>query len=318
MVCCRILANSKKRAVMFNKLIANIIPHFPKSLIWQFSKPYVAGENLLDAVNISKELNEKRMMVTIDLLGEFISNMNEARIHEKEYYGIIDAIVKDGLKGGISLKPTFFGLKIDAEKSFTLIRNVVKYAAEKGCFVRIDMEDSECTTSEITLFKSLKLEFPLNVGLVLQAYLKRTEADIRDLQEVHSKENPLNIRLCKGIYVEPEKIAFKDYQKVRDNFMERLEQIIKAGNYVAIATHDRYLVEEACKLIKQYKLPDSSYEFQMLYGVTPNLRDEIISNGHCMRIYVPFGKDWFGYCTRRLKENPKMTNDIIKAIFVKG
>lgn len=303
---------------MINKLIANIVPWFPKSFIWQFSKPYVAGEKLEDAMKVAESLNQKGMKVTIDLLGEFITNMDEARDHEAAYYKIIDAITSNNIKGSVSLKPTFFGLTIDKEKSFTLIRNIVKYGAEKSVFVRIDMEDSDCTTDEIELFRRLKAEFPEHVGLVLQSYLRRTADDIRAMQDIHSKESPLNIRLCKGIYVEPEKIAYKDYQKVRDNYMERLEQMIQAGNYVAIATHDRSLVEAAYKLIETYKLPKTSYEFQMLYGVTPNLRDEIVAKGHSMRIYVPYGLDWFGYCTRRLKENPKMTKDIIKAIFVKG
>ncbi|MFB6343876.1 proline dehydrogenase family protein [Saccharicrinis sp. FJH62] len=303
---------------MINKLIANIIPWFPKPFIWQFSKKYVAGETLETAMQVSRELNEKGMMVTIDMLGEFIKNMNEARDHETSYYGIIDAITTNKIKGGVSLKPTFFGLTIDKEESYTLIRNVVKYAAERSCFVRIDMEDSECTTDEIELFRKLKAEFPKDVGLVVQAYLKRTTNDVLALQDIQMNGTPLNFRLCKGIYVEPEKIAYKDYQRVRDNYLALLEQMIKAGNYVAIATHDRYLVEGAINLIDKYKLPKTAYEFQMLYGVTPNLRDEIVANGNRMRIYVPYGQDWFGYCTRRLKENPKMTSDIIKGIFVKG
>jgi proline dehydrogenase len=303
---------------MINKLIANIIPWFPKPLIWQFSKKYVAGESLETAMHVSKALNEKGMMVTIDLLGEFIKNMEEAQAHETYYYDIIDAIISNKIKGGISLKPTFFGLTIDKEKSYTLIRNVVKYAAERSCFVRIDMEDSDCTTDEIELFRKLKAEFPKDVGLVLQAYLKRSGDDVAALQDVQLNGTPLNFRLCKGIYVEPEKIAYKDFQKVRNNYLALLEKMIKAGNYVAIATHDRYLVEGAFKLIDTYKLPKTAYEFQMLYGVTPNLRDEIVAKGHRMRIYVPYGQDWFGYCTRRLKENPKMTTDVIKALFVKG
>ncbi|MFB6317980.1 proline dehydrogenase family protein [Saccharicrinis sp. FJH54] len=303
---------------MINKLIANIIPWFPKPFIWQFSKKYVAGETLETAMQVSADLNEKGMMVTIDLLGEFIKNMDEARDHEKAYYGIIDAITENKIRGGVSLKPTFFGLTIDKDESYTLIRNIVKYAADRSCFVRIDMEDSDCTTDEIELFRKLKAEFPKEVGLVLQAYLKRTSNDVTALQDIQMNGTPLNFRLCKGIYVEPEKIAYRDYQKVRDNYLQLLEQMIKAGNYVAIATHDRYLVEGAFKLIEQYKLPHTAYEFQMLYGVTPNLRDEIVAKGHRMRIYVPYGQDWFGYCTRRLKENPKMTSDIIKGIFVKG
>lgn len=303
---------------MINKAIANIVPFFPKPFVWQFSKKYVAGDSLKSAMEVSSELNNKGMMVTIDLLGEFIKTMDQAAENESAYYAIINEITSNKIKGGISVKPTFFGLNINNELCYQMIRRVVKYAAERNCFVRIDMEDSDCTTPEIDIFRKLKAEFQSSVGLVLQAYLKRTAHDIEALQDLHSIGSPLNIRLCKGIYVEPEKIAYKNYQAVRDNFLKLLEQMIMAGNYVAIATHDRYLVEGAFALIEKYKLPVSAYEFQMLYGVTPNLRDEIVEKGHRMRIYVPFGKDWFGYCTRRLKENPKMATDIIKGIFVRG
>ena len=299
-------------------MIANIIPYFPKSFKWQFSKKYVAGTTIDDAMSISSDLNKQGMMVTVDLLGEFIKNMEEAAENEAAYFDIINRLSAENINGGVSVKPTFFGLNINFEKCYQMIRRVVQHAVEKDIFVRIDMEDSECTSAEIELFRKLKAEFPNHVGLVLQAYLKRTTRDIDQLQDIHSAASPLNFRLCKGIYVEPEKIAYKAYQKVRDNFVALLEQMTQAGNYVGIATHDRYLVEEAYKLIKKYELKPDQYEFQMLYGVTPNLRDEIVANGHRMRIYIPFGKDWFGYCTRRLKENPKMANDIIKGIFVRG
>lgn len=303
---------------MLHKVIANVIPWFPKPFIWQFSKKYVAGEALINAIEVSRDLNAKGMMVTIDLLGEFIANLDEAEQNANAYLEIIDHVSQNNINGSVSLKPTFFGLTINADKCYELIKKVVEYAQSKTCAVRIDMEDSESTSLEIELFRKLKQEFPNTVGLVFQAYLKRTRTDLEQLQDLQTQQSPLNFRLCKGIYVEPEKIAYKDPQKIRENYLALLEQMIMNGNYVAIATHDRYLVEGAYKLIKKYKLPKSAYEFQMLYGVTPNLRDEIVSKGHNMRIYIPYGKDWFGYCTRRLKENPSMTTDIIKGIFVKG
>ena len=303
---------------MFNKALANIIPWFPKPFIWQFSKSYVAGETLESAINVSKELNAKGMMVTIDLLGEFINSMEQAEENVREYLRILDTLKDNGVNGNVSVKPTFFGLLIDTEKAYQNIRTVVAKAADNKNFVRIDMEDSDCTDREIELYKRLKKEFPGSVGLVFQSYLKRTSNDVKTFQEFHSVEAPLNFRLCKGIYVEPEQIAYKNYQKVRDNYLLLLEQMIKAGNYVAIATHDRYLVVGAYGLITKYNLLPHQYEFQMLYGVTPALRDEIVGKGHRMRIYVPYGKDWFGYCTRRLKENPKMASTLLKAVFVKN
>jgi proline dehydrogenase len=180
------------------------------------------------------------------------------------------------------------------------------------------MEDSPCTDLEIALFRKLKKEFPENVGLVIQAYLKRTLQDLKDLNDIHSAGTPLNFRLCKGIYIEPEAIAYKKYQEINKHFLADLEYMFAHGYYPGIATHDRPLVEGAYKLIEKYKVPKVLYEFQMLYGVTPELRRSIVEKGHTMRVYVPFGKEWFGYSTRRLKENPKMATHIIKALFVRG
>lgn len=180
------------------------------------------------------------------------------------------------------------------------------------------MEDSDCVDMEIEIFKKLRTEFPKNVGLVLQAYLRRTFSDLESLNQLNTEQNPINFRLCKGIYIEPEKISFKNYKIVRDNFLNDLDFMIRNKMYAAIATHDKYLVERSLQLIEKYKVPKNMYEFQMLFGVTPELRQAIVDNGHKMRVYVPFGKQWFNYSTRRLKENPKMATDIIKALFVRG
>jgi proline dehydrogenase len=185
-------------------------------------------------------------------------------------------------------------------------------------FVRVDMEDSPCTDLELELFRKLKHEFPKNVGLVFQAYMRRTLDDIKNLEDIHSAEVPLNFRLCKGIYVEPVAIAFKKYQEVNQHYLEDLEYMLRTGMYPGIATHDKPLVEGAYKLITDLNIPKSAYEFQMLYGVTPDLRKSIVEKGHKMRVYVPFGKEWFGYSTRRLKENPKMAMLIIKALFIRN
>jgi proline dehydrogenase len=180
------------------------------------------------------------------------------------------------------------------------------------------MEDSSCVDMEIEIFKRLRAEFPKNVGLVLQAYLRRTMTDLKNLNALNSETIPINFRLCKGIYVEPEKIAYKGYQEVRDNFLNDLEFMFRNKMYAAIATHDKYLVDNALLMIEKYGIPKTMYEFQMLYGVTPDLRQSIVDKGHKMRVYVPFGKQWFNYSTRRLKENPKMATDIIKALFIRG
>lgn len=303
---------------MLNKLIANMLPHIPKKLVWVFSKRYIAGETIDEGLLASKLLNEKKIEVTIDLLGEFIKTLEEARVNKNQYVEIIKRFTSEKVTGNFSLKPTMFGLLIDKEACYNYIRDIVALAAQKNHFVRIDMEDSSCVDMEIELFKKLRTEFPKNVGLVLQAYLRRTMSDLENLSLINSESHPINFRLCKGIYVEPEKIAFKGYQKVRDNFLNDLDFIFRNKMFAAIATHDIFLVDNALQMIKKYKIPKSMYEFQMLYGVTPDLRQSIVDRGHKMRIYVPFGKQWFNYSTRRLKENPKMAAEIIKALFIRG
>lgn len=303
---------------MFNKLIAATLPYMPKKLVWIFSKRYIAGESIEDAVNASKKLNDEGVKVTVDLLGEFIKDLSQATENKEAYLEIIEAFEKNKIDGNYSVKPTFFGLLIDAETCYQNIRTVVAKAAEYNNFVRIDMEDSPCVDKEIEMFRKLKAEFPQNVGLVVQAYLKRTLGDLTNMMDMQNGVSKLNYRLCKGIYVEPEEIAYKKYEEINEHFLADLDFMLKNDVYPGIATHDKPLVDGAYKLIEKYNIPKDKYEFQMLYGVTPELRKSIIEKGHTMRVYVPFGKDWFGYSTRRLKENPKMAMLIIKALFSRG
>ncbi|MEI8225231.1 MAG: proline dehydrogenase family protein [Bacteroidota bacterium] len=303
---------------MFNKFIAAILPWFPKKFIWIFSRPYISGETLEDAMRVSKDLNNKNIKVTLDVLGEFIKTPEEAELNKKEYLNLIDISYKNHIDGNFSLKPTSFGLLIDKDICFNHIREIVTKAASYNGFIRIDMEDSPCTDDEIKLFRKLKAEFPGNVGLVIQAYLKRTLKDIEEMLDLKNSNISLSYRLCKGIYVEPEAISYKKYEEINQHYLEDLEFMFRNKIHAGIATHDKPLVDGAYKLIEKYNVPKNMYEFQMLYGVTPKLRESIVSKGHTMRVYVPFGKQWFGYSTRRLKENPKMASHIIKAIFYKG
>ena len=295
-----------------------MLPYLPKKLIWVFSKRYIAGETVNDAIRVARDLNHKGVKVTLDILGEFIKTLEEAEKNKQEYLSLIDIIQKEKIDGNYSVKPTMFGLLIDKEVCYQHLREIVAKAASYNSFIRIDMEDSSCTDLEIELYRRLKSVYPKNVGLVVQAYLKRTLDDLKKLLDLNSKEIPMNYRLCKGIYVEPAEIAFKKYEEVNQHYLEDLEFMFQNGIYACIATHDKPLVEGAYKLIEKYKVPSNMLEFQMLYGVTPELRDSIVGKGYTMRVYVPFGKQWFGYSTRRLKENPKMTSHIIKALFVRG
>jgi proline dehydrogenase len=303
---------------MFNKFITAILPYFPKKFIWIFSRPYISGETIDDAMRVSKDLNSKNIKVTLDVLGEFIKTLDEAETNKKEYLDLIDVSYRTGIDGNFSVKPTSFGLLIDKNICYQHLREIVAKAASFNGFIRIDMEDSPCTDMEIELFRKLKGEFPANVGLVVQAYLKRTLNDIKGLTDLNSEVNPLSFRLCKGIYVEPEAISYKKYGEINQHYLEDLEFLFQNKIHVGIATHNKPLVDGAYNLIEKYKVSKHLYEFQMLYGVTPKLRESIVNEGHTMRVYVPFGEKWFGYSTRRLKENPKMASHIIKAIFYKG
>jgi proline dehydrogenase len=301
---------------MFNRLITLLLPFMPRQLVWIFSKKYIAGETIDDAVKVCKDLNAQGIKITIDLLGEFITNLGEAYENKQEYLHIINRIEAEKIDGNYSLKPTSFGLLLDQEVCYQNIREIVALAASYNNFVRIDMEDSQCTDMEIALFRRLKAEFPKNTGLVLQAYMRRTYSDIENMRDLNSVEIPLNFRLCKGIYVEPEAIAYKKYEEVNTHFLDDLELMFREKMFPGIATHDKPLVEGAYRLIEKYNVPKTNFEFQMLYGVTPELRKSIVDKGYSMRVYVPYGKEWFGYSTRRLKENPKMATHIIKALFV--
>ena len=303
---------------MFNKFIAAVLPYFPKKFIWIFSRSYISGETLDDAMRISKNLNSKHIKVTLDVLGEFIKTLDEAESNKNEYLNLIDISYKNHIDGNFSIKPTSFGLLLDKEKCYQYTKEIVAKAATYNGFIRIDMEDSPCTDDEIALFRRLKAEYPSNVGLVIQAYLRRTLKDLEHMLDLNNPEIPLSYRLCKGIYVEPEAIAFKKYEEINQHYLEDLEFIFRNKIHVGIATHDKPLIEGVYNLIKKYNVPKHMYEFQMLYGVTPRLRESIVNEGHTMRVYVPFGKQWFGYSTRRLKENPKMASHIIKAVFYKG
>jgi proline dehydrogenase len=301
---------------MFNRLIARILPFLPEKLVWIFSKKYIAGKVLDDAVRIIQDLEKDNISATIDILGESISEAKEVVIYKQKYLDTIAQLSSQFPEVTYSVKPTMFGLQWNVELCYKNLHEIIKQASEKGLFVRIDMEDSECTSPEIELFKKLYLEFPSSVGLVLQACLKRTMDDISYLNTFSLPDHPVNIRLCKGIYIEPETISYRARQDIRDNYLSCLDKLLDSHFFPAIATHDKKLIQGCLELIRKHDLNPGQYEFQMLLGVTPKLRKYLVDGGHRMRVYVPFGEKWFSYATRRLKENPHMVWDIITGIFI--
>ncbi|MGE5354252.1 MAG: proline dehydrogenase family protein [Acidobacteriota bacterium] len=293
-----------------NNTIVKFVELLPKPVVKIFAQRYIAGDTLQDAIRVVKELNSKGIYATMDVLGEAIQTKSEALQAKTECLEVLEAIKNNNLMANLSVKPTQLGLGLDKEYGLKETSEVVARAKELNNFVRLDMEDSPYTDATFELLKCLREKFD-NVGVVVQAYLKRTLNDVLLLNKIGT-----NYRLCKGIYIEPEEIAYKDKQKIRDNYLEILKAMLKDGNYVGIATHDDYLVNGALKLLKEMNVPKDKYEFQMLYGVKEDLRDKINAAGHKIRIYVPFGKQWYKYSIRRLKENPQVAWYITKSIFM--
>ncbi len=293
----------------FNKIIVAIVQLMPKAMVGFFSKRYIAGETLDSAIKMVKSLNEKGIYATIDVLGESVKDKEEAAQAKNKALEVLNVIDKEKLKANLSIKPTQMGLNLDADFAFKQVKELVEKAKQLHNFIRIDMEDSPFTDATINLYKKLIEDYD-NVGIVVQAYLKRTFDDVVVLNKLGT-----NYRLCKGIYIEPASIAYKDREKVRENYLKVLELILKSGNYVGIATHDDYLINSAKKMIEHLNVPKDKFEFQMLLGVREDRRDKTNSEGYKIRIYVPFGKDWYPYSVRRLKENPQIAGYIFKSLF---
>ncbi len=302
----------KIKVEFLNKMIVNVTEVMPKPVVGYFSKRYIAGELLQDGVNVVKNFNSRGIFATMDVLGESIKNKEEAVDAQNNALQVYEAINKNKLLSNVSVKPTQLGLSIDDDFAYEVVGELVKKAKEINNFLRIDMEDSPYTDKTFNLYKRLRKDYD-NVGVVVQAKLRRTYDDVAALKDYNT-----NFRLCKGIYLEPEPIAYQSKQEVRDNYLKILELMLKNNHYVGIATHDDYLVENAYKMIKDMNISKDKFEFQMLLGVKENLREKINNDGYKIRIYVPFGKDWYPYSIRRLKENPNMAGDIVKNFFRMG
>jgi proline dehydrogenase len=302
-----------------NKAIALALPIIPKAIVRKVSERYIAGATLDHAVRTVSALNSKGAMATVDVLGEFIANIDQARANMRYSCEVIRRLHKDGLQGNLSIKLTSLGLAIDENICEQHVREILITARENGnMFVRMDMENSPYTDMTLALYRKLRRDFA-NVGTVLQSYMRRTLSDIEMLvKEGEVQDVATNIRLCKGIYVESEKIAFQKRAEVQENYLKSLDALFTAGAYVGIATHDDVLITGAKKLIAQHNLPNDRFEFQMLLGVREQVRDQLIQEGYRLRVYVPFGEDWYGYSIRRLKENPKMGGYIVKALLTGG
>ncbi|HRP02488.1 MAG TPA: proline dehydrogenase family protein [Candidatus Kapabacteria bacterium] len=295
---------------MLNQLIINTLPIMPKSFVYLIAKKYIAGANISDAVKVSKELMSKNGWSTIDALGEFVTSKEAALKEVKIINNVLDAINSNKLQTYLSVKPTSLGMGIDYQFGYENILQLLDKAKKLGITVRLDMENSPYTDNTLKMYKNFRDAGYDNIGIVIQAYMRRSINDITKLLDYKP-----NIRLCKGIYNEDISIAYKGFEEIRDNYKSLFRLILDNDCYIGIATHDEDLIQFGLQEIKDRNLSKQQYEFQMLLGVREQKRDEILAQGHHLRVYVPFGEDWYGYSTRRLKENPQMAGHIFKAIF---
>ncbi|CAN5484340.1 MAG: proline dehydrogenase family protein [Actinomycetota bacterium] len=293
-----------------DKVIAGSVPAVPKPVVRKISSRYIAGENLDGAIATVRKLNAENCAGTLDVLGEGAKSKSQAMETLREYKLALDRISSEDLDTGVSVKLTALGLNLDEELCRANLEEILNHAAERDRFARVDMEDSPYTEKTIETVLDFHGRHK-NTGAVVQACLRRSIHDVERLAEAG-----VSVRLCKGIYDEPRRIAYKNFDVVRENFVWLLEKLFRAGCYVGVATHDEYLVWHTLRLVHELGLGRGDYEFQMLLGVEDPLRKILVGAGHRMRVYVPYGEEWYEYSTRRLKENPKIATyvarDVIK------
>ncbi len=280
---------------LLDRALVHLLPAVPRPIVRRIADRYIAGEEIEDAVATTAQLNEDGMTATIDVLGEEIHNDEEAQEIVDAYHNTLDAIGEHGLDANVSVKPTAVGLKLGYDVGSANVEALVRHAAETGNFVRIDMEDATTTDDTLRMYRELREAGLDNVGVVLQARLRRTLDDIAALADLQP-----NVRICKGIYLEPEEIAFTEFEEIRESYVRSLEALVETASYVGIATHDEFLISEGKRIAKE------RYEFQMLLGVRASLGRELVQEGERLRIYVPFGRQWYEYSLRRLQENPRI------------
>ena len=289
---------------LFDRAVVHVLPAVPRSVVRRVAAPYIAGSTLDDARRVVASLNAEAMSATVDVLGEEIARPEEAEAIAQAYRDALAAIAEDGLDANISIKLTGFGLKLDERLCRTLVFRLVADAAARGIFVRLDMEDSSTTDATLDLYRELRAAGHDRVGVVLQAALRRTLDDVTALAPLEP-----SVRLCKGIYVEPEAIAFQGFDEIRTSFVSCLDALLGAGARVAVATHDGGLIEPA---LANPGLAEGRYEMQMLLGVRVDRARQLVADGHPLRVYVPYGEQWYEYSLRRLQENPKVAGYVTR------
>ncbi len=292
-----------------SKMVVGMVRIMPPALVKVFAMRYIAGDKLEDAIEVVEQLNQRGVMATIDVLGESITEKEESRRAVEDYKKVLQEIDRNGLDSNISIKPTMFGITFDYNFCYANIEELIEEAEKYGNFVRLDIEDTSVTDDTFKLCLEL-MKRHKNVGTAVQSMLRRTLDDVYMLGK-----HKVNLRICKGAYKEPRKVAYQDKVNIDRSFIACMDVLFSAGSYVGIATHDEKMVFEGVRLARRYDLKREQYEFQMLLGVDRELEDIIVEGGHRLRIYVPFGEQWYPYSIRRFHENPDIAGNIMKNMF---
>ncbi len=290
--------------------IFNFVRH--NGMAKSFAARFVAGESVSSAIEAVRGLNAKGISASLDLLGESTTNEKDAYASQQEYLQLLDLIEREKLNANVSLKLTAMGMDISDDLCIKVTREILERARRYNTFVRLDMESSDYTQKTLDLFeKHFYPDFKANVGIVLQSYLFRTDADVKRANELGAR-----VRICKGAYKEPPAVAFPEKADVDKNFVTAMHQLMEHGNYPGIATHDEVIIAEARRFAKEKGIASDRFEFQMLYGVRRDLQEGLVRDGYRMRCYVPFGTQWYPYLMRRLAERPAnmafMTGNVVK------
>ena len=313
------MSSSRQSPRLRDRLVARSIPLVPRRLVRRFAAPYIAGSTLDEAMGCVRALAAQQLATTVDVLGESAHRRHEVEVTTREYLQLVDALATLGDRDlvNVSVKLTALGLSFDAGLAREQLRQVAERARDHGGFVRIDMEDSPWTDATLEMLAELRGEGLTNLGAVIQSYLRRSADDVAELAR-----DQVPVRLVKGIYIEPADIAYRQMDAINTNFVELADTLMAAGSPLALATHDRELVDALLPVIDGHGAAREDYEFQMLLGVTEQLRDELTAAGHRMRIYVPFGTRWYEYSVRRLRENPTVAgyvaSDVLRSLRPRG
>ena len=298
---------------LLNGIVVRTAPYLPRFIIGKIASRYVAGDSIEEGIALVQKLNQKGFSGTLDLLGEEVTDITKASKITKSYCSILDAIEDAGVDCNISLKLTSMGLNIDREICWSNFKKVLDTAKKSNNFIRIDMEDSSVTQLTIDMYKRAKAYYP-KVGTVLQAYMKRTIDDVKDLLV----DNP-NLRICKGAYKESEDIAYQGREEIRNNYLQAASMMFSKGAYVALATHDTTLIKSLEEMIAEKEISSDAYEFQALSGVpVEKTLERLVEENHKVRYYIPFGSEWHAYSLRRMKENPDIWKYTLKALFFRS